>query len=286
MPPRVDPHHPANATLLRTLRAGNPDVKPIRAPDDGPDPYLECGAHPDIVEHVWERIGKRLPEDARCLLFGTPALIQPASGVVLALCVGTAYFLRVPSARRGDAVAAGWLQSIRWSSRDVVDLETEYGEDWFVGSVGGDEATWCMEAFAAFSDVRSRDEDMLTLATPSGLEPATEGALVLDVTESSGKVRRRAAVDPDASAIAAIVGGLDWSSMTSATLLRDGDNWFEVSGSTDPDDGLSASYCEDRTEYVIHEAPPDVEALVRLLISYAAGDDAWRTMVDWEIVGN
>jgi hypothetical protein len=201
---------------------------------------------------------------------------------VLVICMGTAYFLRVPSARRGDALAAGYLNSIRWSARDVMDLEKDYGEDWFVGRSDGHEVTWCAEAFAAFSDVKSRDEDMLTLATPPGLEPSPEGALVLEVTESSGKVRRRAAVNPDASTIATTVRGLDWSSMTSATLLRDGDNWFEVSGSTDPADGLSASYSEDGTEYVIREAPADVDALVRLLTSYAAGDDAWRTMVDWE----
>jgi hypothetical protein len=38
MPPRVDPHHAANVMLLRTLRAGFPDVN--RAPDEGIDPYL------------------------------------------------------------------------------------------------------------------------------------------------------------------------------------------------------------------------------------------------------
>jgi hypothetical protein len=281
-PPRVDPHHPANVTLLRTMRAGNPDAKPIRTPDEVPDPYFECGAHPDIVEHVWERIGTRLPKEARCLLFGTPALVQPTSGVVLVICMGTAYFLRVPSARRGDALAAGSLQSIGWNPHDVRDLEKDYGEDWFVGGSEGDEVTWCTEAFAAFSDVRSRDEDMLTPATPSNFEPSPAGALVLEVTESSGKVQRRAAVNPSASTIATTVRDLDWSSMTSATLLRDGDTWFEVSGCTDPDDGLSASYSEDGTEYVIREAPADVDALVRLLTSYAAGDDAWRTMVDWE----
>jgi hypothetical protein len=138
-PPRVDPHHPANVTLLRTMRAGNPDAKPIRTPDEVPDPYFECGAHPDIVEHVWERIGTRLPKEARCLLFGTPALVQPTSGVVLVICMGTAYFLRVPSARRGDALAAGSLQSIGWNPHDVRDLEKDYGEDWFVGGSEGDE---------------------------------------------------------------------------------------------------------------------------------------------------
>jgi hypothetical protein len=269
-------------TLLRTMRTANPDAKPVRTPDQGPDPYFECGAHPDIVEHVWERLGKRLPKDARCLLFGTPALVQPTSGVVLVICMGTAYFLRVPSARRGDALATGHLQSIRWSPREVMNLEKDYGEDWFVGGSEGDEVTWCTEAFAAFSDVKSRDEDMLTPATPSSLDPSPQGALVLEVTEASGKVRRRAAVNPSASTIATTVRGLDWSSMTSAMLVRDADNWFEVSGSTDPDDGLSVSYREDGTEYVIREAPADVDALVRLLTSYAAGDDAWRTMVEWE----
>jgi hypothetical protein len=49
-----------------------------------------------------------------------------------------------------------------------------------------------------------------------------------------------------------------------------------------PPDGLSARSVEDGEERISREAPESVDLLVRLLQSYAAGDDRWRTMIAWD----
>jgi hypothetical protein len=281
MTPRVDPTHPANLRVLQTLRAGNPDGKPVAAPGDVTDPYAECGSHPDIVERVWGRVGKRLPMEARCVLFGTPALVQPASGVVLAVCMGTRYVMRVPAAQLSGALASGYRQTHTWKPGDVTDLTTEFGADWVFGAFEDAEVNWCREAFDQFGSASAGDDQMLTPATSSGLPPAPEGALVLEVAASLVQAPRRVAIDPDTSTIEKTLRGLDWSRMNSVVLRR-GDDWLEVSGSTNPADGLSAMHAEDGREYVTSDAPENLDVLVRLLTSYAAGDDVWRTIVAWE----
>lgn len=281
MTTRVDPNHPANAPVLQTLRAANPDGKPLARPEEVNDPYFECGSHPDIVERVWERVGKWLPEQARCILFGTPVLVQPASGVVLAACMGSSYMLRVPAARLGTALTSGFRQTHTWKRGDVTDLTTEFGSDWVFGAFEDAEVDWCQEAFDQFGAAVSRDGDMLTPATPAGVAAVPEGTLVLEIAESLKQAPRRVAIDPDASTIERTLRGLDWSRMHSVVLRRD-DDWLEVSGSTNPDDGLSAMYAEDGTEHVAANAPENLDVFVRLLKSYAAGDSAWRSIVAWE----
>lgn len=281
MTPRVDPRHPANALVLATLRKSNPDGKPVATPSEVTDPYFECGSHPDIVERVWDRLARRLPKEARCVLFGTPALVQPLSGVVVAVCMGTNYVLRLPSARLSAALVAGYRQSHTWKPGDVTDLTKEYGPDWVFGRFDDPEIEWCRQVFEEFGAEVSSDVEMLTPATPAGVGPVPKGALVLEVTESSGSAPHRVAVDPDATTIEKTLRRLDWSRMSSVSLRRD-DDWLEVSGSTDPDDGLSAMYAEAGKEYVTTDAPDNLDLLLRLLQSYAADDDAWRTMVRWE----
>ena len=281
MTPRVDPRHPANALVLPTLRNANRDGRPVATPGDVTNPYFECGSHPDIVERVWDRVARRLPKEARCVLFGTPALVQPVSGVVLAVCTGTNYVLRLPAARLSAALAAGYRQTHTWKPGDVTDLTNEYGPDWVFGGFDDPEIEWCREVFDEFDTAVSGDGEMLTPATPAGVGPVPKGVLVLEVTESSDRAPHRVATDPDATTIERTLRGLDWSRMSAVSLRRD-DDWLEVSGSTDPADGLSAMYAEAGTEYVTTDPPDNLDLLLRLLQSYAAGDDAWRTMVGWE----
>lgn len=52
----------------------------VATPDDpSRDYYREAGAHPDIVERLWDQLGKNLPASSKALVFGTPALVHQAS---------------------------------------------------------------------------------------------------------------------------------------------------------------------------------------------------------------
>ena len=78
-----DSHH-LNHGVLSHLWENHGGSDPISSPDSHPDPYLRAGSHPDIVSRVWETLGGALPADCRAIVYGTPALVHPNSGVVLA----------------------------------------------------------------------------------------------------------------------------------------------------------------------------------------------------------
>lgn len=92
---------------------------------------------------VWDQLGLALPVDGRCLLYGIPALVDPKSGVILAVCCGTMYALRIPDDVLGAAKTAGARTHIEWSSGGVTDIQDEFGQDWIFGLYLVQELQWC-----------------------------------------------------------------------------------------------------------------------------------------------
>lgn len=120
---------------------------PLKHPDDAQqDYYLEAGAHPEVVGRLWDEIGKALPVDSRALVFGTPALVRPDSGVVLAFALGTEYALRLPR-RLSMQKPAGLRTVAHWTGGGSTDIALECGPDWVFGSFSPDEISWCAETF-------------------------------------------------------------------------------------------------------------------------------------------
>jgi hypothetical protein len=69
--------------------------------------------------------------------------------------------------------------------------------------------------------------------------------------------------------------------MTWVTLRRDTGNWLEISGSLQPDDGLSAR-CRVNGVERISEQPPDLTTAAALLQAYARDDPGWQALIRWE----
>src|SRR5256885_772414 len=84
----------ANAKGLPAL--SKPNVPPVASPSSVKDPYMGQGCHPEIVEQIWDQIGKEFSRDARCFIYGRPALFDPATGIIVAVGYGTAYCVRIP----------------------------------------------------------------------------------------------------------------------------------------------------------------------------------------------
>ncbi len=83
------------------------------------------------------------------------------------------------------------------------------------------------------------------------------------------------------SAIELTIRNQPWDDITFVVLRIDDDNWFEVSGSLNPDDGLSASYSESGTEHVSASPPESLDHCIALMRSYLKGDDKWRSEIKW-----
>jgi hypothetical protein len=142
---RLDEEHPMNGGVLRHFRDRKllqSGPEPLVAPDRHPDPYMQAGSHPDIVERVWDTLGSTLPADCRALVYGTPALVHPVHGVVLALAYGTQYAIRVPNEAFGAALDAGCTTEQTWTGGGKTRIEKELGVGWVFGCWADEEEQW------------------------------------------------------------------------------------------------------------------------------------------------
>ncbi len=144
----INTENPLNKKVLQYLsRVGKPESQVLASPDSVSDPYMQQGSHPDIVQRVWNEIGNSLPMDCRCLIYGTPALIHPQSGIILAFCNGTQYNLRLITADFRDAIAKGALTRTKWSNGKEMDSLSDLGNDWIFGVWSKDEIKWCHDSY-------------------------------------------------------------------------------------------------------------------------------------------
>lgn len=146
----LDEAHAMNRLVLTHLR--NPKRSqfrpaPITSPSKHPDPYAEAGSHPDIVERVWEELGRAFPADCRALVYGTPALVHPKAGVVLALAYGTQYAIRVPEALIATAVQRGCKTEQTWNTGETTQITDVLGQGWVFGAWADEEKQWLASAY-------------------------------------------------------------------------------------------------------------------------------------------
>jgi len=123
------------------------DAPLLAAPETHTDPYYQAGSHPDVVARLWDEIGPALDADCRALIFGSPALVHPHGGIVLALCMGTTYGLRIPVENLEDACTAGCRRQQQWTGGGQTDIEARFGEGWVFGAFLDAETDWLRASF-------------------------------------------------------------------------------------------------------------------------------------------
>mgnify|MGYP001604200792 FL=1 len=130
---------------LKLLRKGSSNPPSI-PPDSVAAPYYGLGTHPDIVARLWDEITVKLPSDCRWIVYGTPALVHPASGIVFGFAVGShVYALRLPAREKQKALQSGAAQTHTFSDKSVLDAK-DIGDDWVFGNWLADEIEWCLAA--------------------------------------------------------------------------------------------------------------------------------------------
>lgn len=144
--------NPLNQLVVDYLHKREPSHPLFAAPDSVRDPYMGQGSHPDVVEHVWKKIGSSLPMDCRCLVCGTPALVQPNSGILLAFCLGTQYCLRLPSGFLEEALKHGGVKpTTKWSNGTILDASVTFGPDWVFGAWKED-LEWSRKTYDVYNE--------------------------------------------------------------------------------------------------------------------------------------
>jgi hypothetical protein len=148
----VDIAVPANARLIAYLtRYPSPALPLFAAPDRVKDPWMSLGSHPDVVERLWKQLGPPLPDDCRGIVSGSPALVHPVSGIVLALGMGTQYGLRL-GVLVDEALRAGARVEIPRGKLPSMNVQRDLGEEWVFGRWLKQEIGWCRFAYEAYGN--------------------------------------------------------------------------------------------------------------------------------------
>lgn len=145
---------PLNDGVIRYLERYRTFAEDDRAPRPDHLDYWESGSHPDVVERVWDQLGKAMPMESRRVICGTPALVHPKSKVVIAISMGTAYAVRLPSTVVTSGVPKDARIENTWSNGGRMNVQTELGPDWIFGSYGREEEDWCRESFNEHAGAR------------------------------------------------------------------------------------------------------------------------------------
>jgi hypothetical protein len=146
----IDLESPLNQGVLRYLsRPEKPQTPVIATPDSVKDPYADQGSHPDIVQRVWDELAAGLPGRCKRLVYGTPALVHDRSGIVIAICNGTQYNLRLTGEDLREALRLGARTRLRWSTGDEMDCQAVLGADWVFGGWFKQEPAWCGRTYEA-----------------------------------------------------------------------------------------------------------------------------------------
>jgi hypothetical protein len=152
----IDTASPVNQGVLGYLGRGEKSRNAvIAAPRCVADPYLRQGSHPDIVQRVWDELGAAVPGECRCLVYGTPALVHNHSGIVIGICNGTRYNLRLTAENFREAIAKGASTRTRWSNGEEMDSLAVLGDYWIFGQWLKEEARWCLETYEEYGHENS-----------------------------------------------------------------------------------------------------------------------------------
>ena len=146
---KLDEAHPDNRLLIESCRARKPQAPPLATPDSNPQAYLNLGSHPDIVTRIWDELNGKLPADCRAIVHGSPALVNPEAGVVIAMAYGTRYALRVPESCVAAALALGCTTEQTWAGGASTDIAAQFGDGWLFGNWLKDEARWLAANFTS-----------------------------------------------------------------------------------------------------------------------------------------
>lgn len=109
------------------------------------DPY-QLGAHPDLVEFLWQALDASLPTRCAWIVHGRPALVRRSSGVLFAFALGThSVWLRVPDERQAE-LGLGPGAAASTPAAPAAPFEG-LDREWVLASFGGRASALVLEAF-------------------------------------------------------------------------------------------------------------------------------------------
>ncbi len=109
--------------------------------------WKEINAHPEVIERVWGDLAKDIPGDCRAIVHGIPVLRHHASGLIFVICLGTFYWMRVPSELMVELRVNEFNFVKKMSNGKIIDVRKELGDGWVYGRWREEELEWCLVAY-------------------------------------------------------------------------------------------------------------------------------------------
>jgi hypothetical protein len=138
---------PANAGLLRYFqnRAKQYNYTNLTEPS---------GTHPDLIQYLWDDLGKLLPEDCHAVVYRAPVLVRPSSAIIFAFAGGShTYAFRLPPDIRQAAMKAGATRVYHYRAYPELKIEAstfdlaDVGDEWVFGDWLKGEEDWIKSAY-------------------------------------------------------------------------------------------------------------------------------------------
>jgi hypothetical protein len=113
--------------------------------------YVNLCTHPEVIERLWWGLSATLPENCCDIMYGTPVLRHPRSGLIFAIGLGTYYALGISSRmlkevqfEENDFVRVGY---VNYKDKKTIDLREIFGPGWIFGNFREAELEWCRAAY-------------------------------------------------------------------------------------------------------------------------------------------
>jgi hypothetical protein len=150
-----DAKNPKNDQVLQYLAS-----EQSCSPRDVEDPYMTLGTHPDLVERLWDQLGRSLPKRCDWVVGNRPVLLRHDSGVVFGIAIGTSFYaLRLPpedrqrleaSKRNSVETQADQLGLVGGGRDQYINAQMQpcpVGSEWTCGRWLAAEMEWCRRAY-------------------------------------------------------------------------------------------------------------------------------------------
>ena len=140
------------ARLAKIMAAPNPPV-PVSQPlpSISHPRYGGLGTHPDLIDRLLH-LDATLPQRSGWVVYGSPALVHPETGIVFGFARGTlGYALRLPASACAEADQAGYRKAKKIGHQVDADMWDvgRAGPEWRLGAGSASEEAWCRAAYEA-----------------------------------------------------------------------------------------------------------------------------------------
>ena len=137
---KIDLSESGNLRVFDWMKLANPSSLQITNTIKEVSDCYQSGCHPDVIERILITLCEYLPAVSPACVEGRPCAVNVETQQIVAVCMGTRYFVRVPAQHLAEARRVASTTPI--FNDTSFDIDAELGADWVVGEFEDREVDW------------------------------------------------------------------------------------------------------------------------------------------------